>query len=496
MSINSDIKTNPDGSIPSYFVVSNFRSDSEGYVSFRDLLSYARLKANNIFSGISNSFNSIVFTGMINNVSSTTFNYLRNVSSDIQQQFTGIYDYIIPQFLEISTDIENLETNKRDLTNNNFDDEIRINELVIKAYYNKMSNAYSSGTTSIYGFLTTQLVSNMDIFGGLNVSKGSVLGNVSSLTRVRRNLNVDNVIRVGYNDGSDIGSGLSNNSRLDVNGSISAKNSILLDGLNLKVYIDGLNQTLTNQINNLAESETIQDIQSSLTLINQTITQIQTLKADKTYVDAQIASVYSASSELLTTIQQIQTELLNDNNTEIAILNSLSQKLNISDFNSHVNTSDSSITNLTNSIATLNTFLNLIIKEDLAYKINTNLNVMNKIITNDLILNKVICNEIVVGKISTSSPTSVETIIYGYFIIDNISYPIDKLILLYSEFNITFGSFNIPIKVHLGKRLKLMVYDSNNRIIQQITNSNSYYVYNQNIDVGIPISRFVLKPLP
>ena len=52
----------------------------------------------------------------------------------------------------------------------------------------------------------------------LSLTNGATLGNGNDISRARSNFNVDNVLRVGYNDGTHVGTGLSNNARIDCNG--------------------------------------------------------------------------------------------------------------------------------------------------------------------------------------------------------------------------------------------------------------------------------------
>lgn len=61
-----------------------------GYVTLKALLDYANLYTSNIFRSENYFTRGIVVLDYINNVSEATFDYLKNVSSDIQQQFESI----------------------------------------------------------------------------------------------------------------------------------------------------------------------------------------------------------------------------------------------------------------------------------------------------------------------------------------------------------------------------------------------------------------------
>jgi hypothetical protein len=80
---------------------------------------------------------------------------------------------------------------------------------------------YSDGQTTITdGTITTE---------NLNVEQNTQLGTFN-LTRVSRNCNVDNCLRIGFNDATDVGNGLSNSSQVDINGSLNVSST---DGLKL-----------------------------------------------------------------------------------------------------------------------------------------------------------------------------------------------------------------------------------------------------------------------
>lgn len=64
---------------------SNDFYSKKGYVTFQDLLNYANLYQVNVFTSL-NIFSSVMLESL-NNIPKTTIDYIKNVSSDIQQQF-------------------------------------------------------------------------------------------------------------------------------------------------------------------------------------------------------------------------------------------------------------------------------------------------------------------------------------------------------------------------------------------------------------------------
>jgi hypothetical protein len=79
------------GNLKSVFNTGDFIfSDSFEYVTKAELKDYANLNEVNPFIS-TNFFNNITFSGTLNNINSTVFNYLSTVNSSIQNQFDDIY---------------------------------------------------------------------------------------------------------------------------------------------------------------------------------------------------------------------------------------------------------------------------------------------------------------------------------------------------------------------------------------------------------------------
>ncbi len=98
--------------------------------------------------------------------------------------------------------------------------------LDVKGDANITSTLIVSGSTTMAGLTTGGSLTFVNSTSGLSVTNGSLLGNGNDLTQVRRNLNVYNVARIGYADSTDVGSGTSNNSILDVSGNIYGASNI------------------------------------------------------------------------------------------------------------------------------------------------------------------------------------------------------------------------------------------------------------------------------
>ncbi len=505
-------ETNPDGSFKQIFNINDWKKKRDGYVTYSDLEFYASLASSNKFRGTLNTFQSIGFTSTLNNIDTSTFNYLANVNADIQQQFTDVYDYTIDQlalkrdlsnldfdsinnvsrtqisYLEnlssdVQTSIDTINQVKRDLTDNIFD-----GELIIK------SGDYGLSFIPAYNTSTAKTDNNAFSFTGLsnlyfnntinasyvNSSTGAVLGSSTHLTRIRKNLNVDNVIRVGYNDATNVSGTQSNNAKVDINGSIYVKDNILVNGTNLLTYIDAQDQAIQSQITNIYNSQNFTELQDS-------VDDLILSKANISYVDAQIANVYNTSEQILQTIHDIQTELENDNSTEVSMLNSIGQKLNSSDYNVDK-------ANFTTSINNINTTLtNYTHESDTnSTKINSDLSIDDKLIVNSINSNNILVDKLFVREIITPTPTS--NTVLAYIFSNNRTYPI---IQKYGSFNL-FHNINFSnMEITLYAKFQFILYDSNNRVIDTIKNNSDDFIYCQALTVPPNTTpfKFVLKKI-
>ncbi len=105
----------PEGTTRPVFNILDF-SFSSTYATLADLLNYANLYGNNVFFG-NNSFISLQFSSTINNVSTTTFNYIANLTSDAQTQLNTINQRLTNYIYDIATNTQSLITNTS-FTNN------------------------------------------------------------------------------------------------------------------------------------------------------------------------------------------------------------------------------------------------------------------------------------------------------------------------------------------------------------------------------------------
>lgn len=73
------------------------------------------------------------------------------------------------------------------------------------------------------------------------------IGNGHDLSRVRNDLNIDNVLRVGFNDEYDVGDAFSNGARIDVSGNINVSGDYTIGGTSISATYAGLasNNTLS-----------------------------------------------------------------------------------------------------------------------------------------------------------------------------------------------------------------------------------------------------------
>jgi len=132
-----------------------------GYATLADLLDYANLYRVNIFYSVNYFTNGLQFQGQINNVSESVFNYLSNVSSDIQNQFNNIYLKLTNYIYHSDTDTQTILTNLdcpniavNDLESNNIinysitSNIIKTNNLFVDSL--KCNNFQSNSIVNIY----------------------------------------------------------------------------------------------------------------------------------------------------------------------------------------------------------------------------------------------------------------------------------------------------------------------------------------------------------
>lgn len=459
MSVSISPLLTPANQFKQIFNVNDWYSTKEGYVTFSDLENYANLTLGNTFIGALNVFKSIGFTSHINNVDAQTFNYLKNVTSDIQEQFFDVYDYTIAQLAL-----------KRNLTNNIFNGDVFLKSsnnaygYTIKPSYDSNQNKIDDNTISMLGYNSLILKSNLSC--SIFTCNQATIGNGSQLSRVRRNLNIDNVLRVGYNDATDRGASLSNNARVDINGSIFVKDNILLNGLNLKTYIDAQDSLLRNDINLITTNNDFVKMKNDIIALENT-------KASIIYVDNQIAGVYNTSNQILTTIQAIQTELQNDNATEVVLFSEIGKKLNITDFNNEKLLLETAIDNIENKIVNYENE-----SDTNTVKIKSDLNVQDLLVTNNVRCNEIVVNKIVAQEIVSTKNQPIN--IKAYLFANNKTYPILKNAGFFVDFNLQ-STLNMEITIF--PKFIFSVYDENSRIISKITNNTDDFLYYQAITI-------------
>jgi len=134
-----------------------------GYVTFADLQDYANLYNANIFQSINYFNGGISFTNYINNVSESTFNFLSNVTSDIQTQFNNIltiltnYNYYSDtntQTISTNLNCPNISTNdiESNTIKNNYLLSSNINTIILNSKNITCENIYSQNIPMVYLF--------------------------------------------------------------------------------------------------------------------------------------------------------------------------------------------------------------------------------------------------------------------------------------------------------------------------------------------------------
>ena len=86
-------------------------------------------------------------------------------------------------------------------------------------------NTTTPALTGLFQLAGTSGAPSCNFNGAFSTTNGIIAGNGNDLTRIRRNLNIDNVLRVGYNDATDTGASLTASSnKIETNGNIGCVN--------------------------------------------------------------------------------------------------------------------------------------------------------------------------------------------------------------------------------------------------------------------------------
>lgn len=110
MSVYIPFKLYPNNTLPQTFNSNDFETQS-GAVTKKDLLSYANLYTFNIFYQANTFLSDLYFSTSLNNISTTVFNYLSNVSSDIQEQFNNLYSRLTNYYYDNTTSTQSIVNN-------------------------------------------------------------------------------------------------------------------------------------------------------------------------------------------------------------------------------------------------------------------------------------------------------------------------------------------------------------------------------------------------
>jgi hypothetical protein len=117
--------------------------------------------------------------------------------------------------------------------------------LDIKAGYNYLTSSNDANYISYIGasapYDTHVFAGNVFVGNSLGSTNGFLnIGNGNDLSRVSRNLNVDNVLRCGFNDSTDVGASFSNGATIDVSGNINVLGGYTIGGTNINSLYVGL----------------------------------------------------------------------------------------------------------------------------------------------------------------------------------------------------------------------------------------------------------------
>ncbi len=192
-------------------------SSSINNTSFVDLSNTQTIAGSKTFT------NNTQFSNGINVTSGTlTFPTASISSSSINN--TSFVDLSNTQTISGSKTFTGLLTTSGGITINNPSNS---KQLQIKPGYNLSTLSpnfitYDAGS----GNTDNHLFNGFIYCNSLISTNGCTLGNGNDLSVVKRNLNIDNVLRVGYGDTTDVGPNLSNGANLDVKGNIYVSGTI------------------------------------------------------------------------------------------------------------------------------------------------------------------------------------------------------------------------------------------------------------------------------
>lgn len=345
----------PEGNVKPTFNLNDWNW-VKGYVTYADLLKYADKYISNVFLA-SQYFTTIIFGVSINDVTATTFSYLKNVTSDIQDQLNTLktkttnmsYDVGLNRTIFTSTVSAPIML----LNNKNLNSRITAIETDVSNLQTKTTaQTYSSATTTttITGTLATPALklNGTDLNSRLTTDETNISTLQSQMTQA--NTSIENVKALQLTDAANIATLQTNMTTANTNiSSLQAQQTQINTTLNTKandssvVHVTGteaisgaknftttptinlINVATTNDIataiGNLISSAPstldtwgeiatqLQNNQSSVNTILSSITGTQSITGEKTF---QAATTYfkSISAAALSTFQGIQTTTL------------------------------------------------------------------------------------------------------------------------------------------------------------------------------------------
>lgn len=512
----------PQGDVKPTFNTSDWKWIT-GYVTYADLLKYADKYVSNVFFP-TQYFTSLIFNVSINDVSVTAFSFLKNVTSDIQDQLNTL--------LQRTTNMSYSSTTNRTtftstlaapimlLNNVNLNTRITGIETNVSTLQTKTTAQSYSGTTTTTTFtgtlatpviklngtdlhtrlttdetnittLQTQMTSANTDISSLKTRQTTTEGNVTTLQTqmTTANTNITNLQTQQTQLSNTVATKANDNSVVHLTGneSISGVKTFLttptINAVNIATTTD-ISTAIGNLINSapstldtLGEIATqLQNNQNSVNTILSsmvTLTGVQTISGQKTFSGTTYFN--SISTAVLSIFQGIQTTTLqftqSINGISPAIFNYLSN------VTSDIQTQFISIyTRLTNYQYDGITSTQLI-NSSTAILDNTTTNqlMVNTITSNTLHSNAIHVNQLTCSNLKCTNLVDSFPIPVVYIINQNIPFPILKSGQIS---NLTGLNIASPIYITIAPKYQIIFVDANGVALAQIRNPTTNFIYN------------------
>lgn len=523
------IMSRNDNTLKPIFNSADFNYNSR-YITYGDLMKYASLSGFNAFTGL-NSYTVINFNEYLNGVSPSTFNFLINVSSDIQDQFNTLFNRTTAQSYSNGVTLFNgsLSSPVIVLNGGNLESRLIVDENNISALKTKCTALnYDDNVSSFSGSVSiaSLFLNGSDLDVRLTNAETDISGSKADIVDIKGRLTGHDVDISGLN--SDV---LTINNKLIIDELDISGLKVDVDNLNLAVDVlnnsvlllgDGVvdlsnNQTIGGSkvflnvpkigLNNIA---TITDISGAIsTLLGGAGSALDTLKelGDLLVSDVSAVSVIMktmvdiSSSQVIVGQKQFNKVIVTQPSTmtDLSLNNMLfTGKLNnispttfgyltnlTSNIQSQINNLSSFDTGINTSLGNLSSkFINYVYdisSNTQSFNGTTGFNqvITNKIINNDIINNSIVSNNINVHTLTCDNIKSFQPLPYPVVYLTNlhIQYPIGIIKLgLVSDLNGL--DITEPISFTVLPYTKITFLDINKSTIIFINNDTDEYMYN------------------